>query len=128
MFEKQLAEIDQQAEFSPAEPKLGEQSLGVNGNKVLDGLQFHDHQVFHDQVGAKSHLELEAIIDDRERHFAVHVQPALAQFIGENHFINRFEQSRSEVGMNMECRIDYDFGDFIFVHFSALPLRLCAFA
>nr|WP_025226381.1 hypothetical protein [Fimbriimonas ginsengisoli] len=62
-----FTEVDQESESVSTQAKVGKNLFIVNGCQILDGLDFYYDAVLHDQIGAKSGLELVASVDDWKR-------------------------------------------------------------
>lgn len=81
----------------------------MDWRKGLHRLQFHNEAAFYQQIHSKTFIEMHAIEVERDAFLAFYVQPAFFQHPRKNHFINGFQQSWTEVSMEMERSI-YDYG------------------
>jgi hypothetical protein len=86
----------------------------------LHGFEFQKHFVFHDEIGAKSLIEFDAPIFNSYGHLPLHMKASGFQTIGQNDFVNRFQQTGAEVFVNLNRLFNHDCADFIFVHFPIL--------
>ena len=71
VLDERHLEVDQQPEALVRETEVSEELLLVNRVEHLDGLDFHDHFVFDDQIGPESGIDSDGLIDDRDRLLAL---------------------------------------------------------
>ena len=94
----------------------------MDWGKSFDRLQFDRNPRFNKQVDATDIPELKAIIFKGDGYLSSGAQAAPLKFFGEHHFIDVFQQPRTERHVQPESCI-HDFSRE-FVPLSHLPLRL----
>ncbi len=57
----------------------------------LDRLELNEDEVVDDQVGAETFVDLVAVPDDGDGDFGLNVKAALAEFVGQDAVVDRFE-------------------------------------
>src|ERR1017187_6705727 len=111
----------------------------MDGQGLLDGLQFHYNFIFHEQIDPVTTVQLESFVTERHMELTNKGKPHLAQFIANAFAICRFQQPRPQLPMNFNRgRNDpmrdpvkiYPFRALrscVTLHSSSLrlPLRLC---
>ncbi len=74
----------------------------------LDGLQFDDHLIVHNQIYLVSAIELQSFIRDREFDLTFEIHAAKMQFVAQALLVCRFEQSRAKLTMYFDrCPDDH---------------------
>ena len=114
LLQRDDIEIDELAEFKAGQFQIRQQLLLVDWVNVLGRLEFNDDQSRHDEVCSKTLVEFDAVVDDRNRHLSLDDQTALLQFMGQRNLIDRFEQARAELRVNLEGAVHDDLPDFVF--------------
>lgn len=114
VLEADFAEINQQAKVPVAQPKLSEQLFAVNRNQLLHGFELDDDLVLHEQISAETFIERKLVVMDLNRNLTLNSQAPLFQLVRQDDLVNRFEQSRPRLGMNLESGVQNQFGDLIF--------------
>ena len=115
VFEPDFSEVDQQSESPVAQSQLRKNLLAVNPNELLHGFQFYDDLALNQQIGAETLIESEFVVANRDGYLSFDVKSLLAEFVGEDDFINAFEQARPGGCVNLESRIKNDLGQLIFI-------------
>ncbi len=100
VFDEGHLEVDEKAEALVGEPEVSQKLFLVNRGEKSDGFHFHNHLVFNDQIGPKSGVDADALIDHRNRLLPDDTEPPAVQFVRQDCLIDRFEQTRSQSGMN----------------------------
>src|ERR1035441_7130490 len=114
----------------------------MDGQGLLDGLQFHYNFIFHEQIDPVTTVQLESFVTERHMELTNKGKPHLAQFIANAFAICRFQQPRPQLSMNFNrgrndpMRDPVEIYPFralrssVTLHPSSLrlPLRLCVSA
>src|ERR1035438_4503163 len=114
----------------------------MDGQGLLDGLQFHYNFIFHEQIDPVTTIQLESFVTERHMELTNKGKPHLAQFIANAFAICRFQQPRPQLSMNFNrgrndpMRDPVEIYPFralrssVTLHPSSLrlPLRLCVSA
>jgi hypothetical protein len=119
-LQNSLAEVKQVAELQSSQPQIGLHLFLMGWIHSLHGFEFQKHFVFRDEIGAKSLIEFDAPIFNPDGHLPLHMKPSVFQAIGQNDFVNRFQQARAEVSVNLNRLLDHHRADFVFAHFPIL--------
>src|ERR1043166_1533819 len=109
-----FSEIDQQPQLSPAQAELREYLFAVDAGQFFNRFQLYDHLVLDEKIGAKSLLKHQLVVVDRDGNLSFDLQVLPSQFVREKHLVNGFEQSRAGFGVNLESRVEDDFGQLVF--------------
>ena len=96
-FQRLAAKIKQQPDGLPGQAQIGQQLLAVNCVQTLDGLDFDEQSLVHQQIDAERRRELQALELDIDGALAGDRIAHMRQSRGEHHFINRLKQSRPKV-------------------------------
>ena len=118
-FEGFAAEIDQQAERQVQQAQISQNLFAVQR-------QFP----FYQKVGPKAFGQIDAIIADRNWRLSLNIEATAHELIEQDRLIDRFEQSRPQILMEVKSTIDGDACQFLDIQrrpFFA-PSRLRAFA
>lgn len=115
VFEASCTEINQQSKSMAAQPELGEDLFAVNSRKFFNRLQFDNDFVLDQEVSAKSLVEDQCVISNRDGNLPFNAKVVLAQFMRQNHFINTLKETRSRLCVDRECGVENDFGQPVFV-------------
>jgi hypothetical protein len=107
---------------------MSPQLLGMDGMIFLNGLEFYDDKFFNQQVSAKSFVEFNAIVFNRDWHLPTHAQAAFLEFMRQSYFINRFQQPRPKRRVQFVSRIHDLTCDLIWSHGCFGLCALCASA
>ena len=91
---------------------------------LFDGLQFNNNFILYDKVSPECRVEYHLFIPDGDRHLPTDTKTTLLQFIRQDDFINRFEQSRTKLFVHRKGGVQDDPADFILRH-NLAPLRFC---
>src|SRR3954454_423578 len=86
---------------------------GVKRGHFLSSLEFNYDRVLNDQVHSMGALQLNSLIVNRQVHLSLKFQPKLIQLITEALFIGGFQQSRTQMTMNLNGSPDNPLGDLI---------------
>ena len=73
----------------------------------LYGFEFDDNPMVHQQIRAKTFIESQPIVRDRNRVLSFDGEATFPKFMRENNFINRFKKPWAERRVNSESRIEY---------------------
>ena len=128
LFEDASAEVDQQAKRKAHEPEIGEQLLGMDGGEVLDRFEFNHQAPFDHKVGTKTFVQPESRKFNRHRHLPCNAEASILKQLGENCFIDRLEQTWSQVAVQMECGIHHHIGKFFNIRLHGDLLIFASFA
>ncbi len=74
--------------------------------ELFDTLELHNDLILDNEVSSKSFLESDAPILDGDGDLAFDPETPLAKFMGEDNFVNRLQQSRTQLTMNLNSQID----------------------
>jgi hypothetical protein len=75
--------VQEVAEAAARHAEIGQNLSAVHWQQTLDGFVFDDHEVFDDHVDSISNVDPHGVVANRELHFALHVEPARSQLVGE---------------------------------------------
>lgn len=125
VLQMDLSKVEQQAKLAIAESELCQDLLPMNAHELFHGFQFNDDFVLDQQIGPKTFLEDQVVVTNWDRHLPLHLEPLLSQFMREGNLVNRFEKPRPGLGMNLECRVEDEFGEFVFIHRSQANTMKC---
>src|SRR2546426_8552024 len=115
VLEEGDVEVDEQSQTLIGQAQMSQELFLVNGCHGIDRFDLHHYLVLDDQVCAESHLDPDLLIDNRDRWLPHRVQTPLLQFVCQDHFVDRFQQPRSEAGMHTVGRIYDLFGHLVSV-------------
>ena len=82
----------------------------------LDGLQFDNDLPFNDQIGTKALFEFLLLVDDGNRNLTLNNQPSVLSFARQRRFVNRLQQPRAQVLMQVNRAIHNHSSDLILMH------------
>src|SRR5579863_6344868 len=116
LLHQRRPEVEDVSEFHAGEPQVGLNLLAVRPAEHLNGLQLDDDLAGHEQIGAKGLVEGDAFVKNRNGNLALDGQSALLQFIVHHDLIDRFEQPRPQLAMDLDRGPNQDGADFIFRH------------
>src|SRR5262249_6658527 len=97
------------------QPQLREHLFSVNLGERLHGFQLNDDFAFNQKIGAKSFVEDNFVVTDRNGNLTLNLKSLFSQFMSEGDFINAFEQARASSCVHSESGIENQFGKLIFV-------------
>src|SRR5580704_15018859 len=106
VFEERDVEVDQQAEALAGQFEVGQKLCLENRDEVFDRFQFNENAILDEHVQAHVGVEANSFVDNRHGILCHKSETALAQFVAEANFVNRFGESWSERSMNFERCID----------------------
>jgi hypothetical protein len=98
--------------------------FAMSGGKLHDGFDFDDDAVFDDEIGFESFVETQPPINDGNGHLSPHAQASALEFVSQDRFVDRLQQSGSECPVHLNPRRDHPFTNLILIH----DFKLCAFA
>ena len=78
----------------------------MNRQERGHGLELHDELGTHEEVESRL-CNAQALVPNRNRHLPPERDPLQAKLHGESFFVDRFEEARAEVAMNLERRPDH---------------------
>ena len=84
--------IDQQPRANPGEFHVGKQLGAMNGHGGTGCFYFNNHALFDNNIGAKSGLESQTVVNDWDRRLSDCVQPALRYLVSQADLVDRFQQ------------------------------------
>src|SRR4051812_4192524 len=93
VLEPYFAKIDQQAETPAAQPALGQNLFAVYRGELFHRLQLNDHFIFDQEVCAKSFIESEFVIANRNWHLPFYPQSNFTKLMRQHDFIHALQQS-----------------------------------
>jgi len=101
----------------------------LSGIEPVNSLDFNYNQFFDEDIDKKGMPDRDTVVKDLNRGLALESKACLRKFNGEALFIDVFQQSSAEFGVNSYGAGDNRFRDVIDVHslisaFSAAALRL----
>ena len=114
--QKGFAKVEQIAELQAGQFQIGLDLFAVGRTELGNGLEFEDHAVGDDEVGAKAFVEGEAVVGDGDRNLTPHGEAAFLEFVGEDGLVNGFEQAGAEAAVNVDGGVENDLTDFVLVH------------
>ncbi len=95
----------------------------INGMQCILAFEFDHHATRHHQVGAKTAIELNPIVDHRNWFLSLDWKTSLIQFVGETCLIGGFQQSWTQLTMNSD-RGPNDLGSQVSItHESSVNVR-----
>jgi len=106
VFNRRHLEIDRQAKPLIGEPEIGQKLFLVDREEHLDGSDFHNDLLFDHQLGPKSGIDADILIDHWNRLPAHRAETPPAQLIPQDRLTSRFQQARAKRRMNAESRVD----------------------
>ncbi len=104
------AVVDQEPEGKAHQPEIGEQLLMVDGGQLLDGFELNHQDSIDHQVRPKSFVQAESIKFNRHGLLARDRPTAILQPLGQNRLVNRLEQPRPQVAVQMKGGVNDDRG------------------
>ena len=116
VFDQHLPDVDQQPKAFVSETNVGDDLFLVNGIGLLDGFQFDNDLVVHDEVGAKAFVKGHVLESNEDRDLSLNSQPSPFQKFRQYGLVNRFQQSGAKLSVNLVRAINNDFGDLVFTH------------
>lgn len=116
VFQQRFTEVDQESQSKPGQSQLSQNLFAVNRGEFLHRLQFDDNQVLNDNVGPETLIEGETIVIDRDSNLPFGCESRVSQFMHKNHFVNRFEQSRPGLFVDLDSIVNNDGCDFVLPH------------
>ena len=78
----------------------------MNRQQVFDGFQFDNDAPVDDKIGAKGLVEQCAFVLNRNGFLSFHGEATSLEGLGQDHFIDRFQQAGTKVTVNSNTRID----------------------
>jgi hypothetical protein len=91
--------IDQQAEGQIHKPQTCQQLLAVNRQECIDRFYFDDQAIVHHQIRPESVGENKIINLNFDRHLPINFQTASDEPLFQHRFVNRFQQSWSDINV-----------------------------
>ena len=85
-------EIQEISKLEPTEAQIAEELAPVNWQDRLDGLQFHDDPIIHQEVDSVSILNSELLVPDGNRNLISNLQTLIRQLMRETKLIGALEQ------------------------------------
>jgi hypothetical protein len=116
IFDQRHLEVDEQAQSLVGQPEIGQKLLFVDWREEFDGLHFHNHFLLDDQVGAEAGVDADFLVDHRDRLLPSCSETSTIQLVRQDCIVNRFQQARSECGVNAEGRVHDFLGDGVLSH------------
>src|SRR5689334_2986733 len=95
VFDQRDVEVDQQAETAVGEFQVGQELRLVNGEQLLDGLQFHNDTSFNEQIEFQPGVDLNVVIPDRKQQLPLHLQSLPSELVNQTSFIDRLKKART---------------------------------
>lgn len=102
------AEIDRQAERRTRQPQMARILLAMDRAQRFHGFRFHDQQVGDGQIDAQAVGETDPPAFEGDRLLPFDPQSRFRQGRGENRFMDRLQQARAKVPMQVERAIGDD--------------------
>ena len=112
VFQSQGIEIHQQTDTVPAHAQVGQKLRFMDRQQFVDSLDFDNQFARNDDVGAEANVHRNAFIDNGYIGLAFEFDAGALKFEAEASLIDRFEQSRSHVPMQLDCQPNDLFGQF----------------
>ncbi len=116
VFQVRGAEVNQQTQAPIAQAKLGQQLLAVQWLERFNRFQFDDEFVGNKQVSAETFLKSNAVVRNRNRLLPFDGDTVLAELIGEQDFIDRFQETRPEAGVQLVSQVEHHLRELVLVH------------
>ncbi len=102
-------EIDQEAHADVQQPQMREQLCIINRVQRLFAFKFNYDPGFDHQISSETAVELDAIVDNRDRLLSLNSLAKSQEFVSKACFVRGFEQAGPKPAMNCYCGSD----DFI---------------
>src|SRR5262249_23201903 len=99
-------EIQQQAAMNAAQLQVGEELGFVDRMQRIHGLQLQYELMLYDNVHVQLGVDRHALVDQREGHLALVLDPSQLQLVTQAALVHRFEQSRTQHAMYFDGRAD----------------------
>lgn len=116
VFQVHCAEVNQQAQPPIAQAQLGQQLLAVQWLERFDRLQLDDKFVSNEQISAETFLEGDAVVRNGNRFLPFDRETVLTEFIGEQDFVDRFQETRPKSRVQLVGPVKHDLGELVLVH------------
>src|SRR5205809_8055510 len=88
----------------------------MNSRQRFDRLEFDNNFSIYDEVRSERLIKLNAIVHNRHGFLTFNHQSSLAQLVREHHLVNRFKDSRPELGMDHKGSVENLLCNFVFSH------------
>lgn len=106
MLKRRHVEVDQKPHGLASEFHIGKKLRFVNRENLLDGFQFNDNLLFHNEVHLVSTIEDQSFVDEWDGNLPPKTYSATAQFKAKALFVSRFQQTRPHLPMYLNRRAD----------------------
>jgi hypothetical protein len=113
LLEQRDVEVHQETETTSGQLHIGQDLSFMDARQRIDGLDFDDYEILDDQVDAISRVELDAVIDDGQRHLPSARQATRMKLMGQTMFIGRFQQPRTKRPMNLQPGVNNGPGEAV---------------
>jgi hypothetical protein len=88
----------------------------MDGENGFNGFHLDNHFVFDDQVGSEGRPQLDAFVNDRDGVLAVELETGLFDLVGEDFFVDGFQEAGAKRFVGADGRVEDIRGDFVFCH------------
>jgi len=95
-------EVDQQADPFVGQLKVGQKLGLVNRQQFLNGFQFQDDFVLHDQIDLVTTIRFQTFVVDRQDHLPLKAHLPKAKLVAKAFFVSRFQETGAEVAMDLK--------------------------
>lgn len=86
---------------------------------VALGLEFHDDLPIDQQIGSEAAVQFHVVVNHRDWLLLLHLETALAKFIGEAGSVSGFKESGAEAFVNLDRGSDDGLSEFLGFHVEA---------
>jgi len=95
----------------------------MDGRDCFDRFDFHDYEVFDENVQPESEVKANAVVDHGKRQLHRGVKSSLVEIMYQTSQIHTFQKSRSQGAVNFHGAIHDSAADLIEVHFCVLSVH-----
>jgi hypothetical protein len=120
VLDEDHVKVDEQAKAFVRQAEIRQKLFPVDRSERLDGFDFDDYLVFHDEIGPEASIYTDTLIDHRNRLLSHGAETSTAEFIRQDGIINGFQQARAEGRVNAEGGVHNLPGDGVLCHKQAL--------
>jgi len=100
VFQEFGVEIHQQADAVPTQPEICQNLRHMHRQDVFHRLYFDNDGTFHDEIGAVSPRQPDALVNQRDGHLPSKDQAILLKFPAKTLLVHFFQQARPQRTMN----------------------------
>jgi len=95
-------EVNQQAYTLVSEFQVGQELGLVNRHQFLNGFQFQNDFVLHEEIDLVATVQLQTFIFDRQVHLSLEAQPAKMKLVAQALFVCRFQKTGAKMTMDLD--------------------------